>query len=96
AVGGFLAINRQKLKALPDDKLAELARSDELELAYLHLQSMHHLEAMAGSVPEQTETPATGPQEEAAADSSDGSTSAEEADAGPKQGEERARTAKNN
>ncbi len=91
-----MAINRQKLKALPDDKLAELARSDELELAYLHLQSMHHLEAMAGSVPEQTETPATGPQEEAAAAGPDGPASAGEDETDTKQSQERVRAAKNN
>jgi hypothetical protein len=39
---GFLAVNRDKLKALPPEKLAELARTDELELTYLHLQSMNN------------------------------------------------------
>lgn len=57
ALGGILAINRQKLKALADDKLLGLARSDELELAYLHLHSMRNLEDMAGSIQDQTEKP---------------------------------------
>jgi hypothetical protein len=39
---GFMAINRAKLKELPGDKLAELAKTDELELLYLHLQSMRN------------------------------------------------------
>lgn len=39
---GFSAVDRKKLKALPGDKLAELAKTDELELLYLHLQSMRN------------------------------------------------------
>ena len=42
SLGGFMAINREKLKELPGDKLAELAKTDELELIYLHLQSMRN------------------------------------------------------
>jgi len=43
ALTGFLAVNRDKLKALPADTLAELAKSDALELIYVHLQSMRNL-----------------------------------------------------
>ena len=43
---GFMAVNRDKLKALPADKLAELAKTDELELIYIHLQSMKNFSAM--------------------------------------------------
>jgi hypothetical protein len=46
SLGGFMAVNRAKLKALPGDKLAELARTDELELLYLHLQSMRNFEGV--------------------------------------------------
>jgi hypothetical protein len=42
ALGGFMAVNRQKLKALPGEKLAKLAQTDELELLYLHLHSMRN------------------------------------------------------
>lgn len=42
SLSGFMAINRAKLKAVPGDKLAELAKTDELELLYLHLQSMRN------------------------------------------------------
>lgn len=42
SLGGFMAVNRAKLKAVPADKLAELAQTDELELLYLHLQSMRN------------------------------------------------------
>lgn len=45
---GFMAVNRAKLKALPGDKLAELAKTDELELLYLHLQSMRNFQGLPG------------------------------------------------
>jgi hypothetical protein len=45
-LSGFQAVNREKLKALPGDTLAELAATDELELIYLHLQSMRNFEAL--------------------------------------------------
>ena len=37
---GFQAVSREKLNALDDDKLADLARSGALELIYVHLYSM--------------------------------------------------------
>jgi len=43
---GFMAVSREKLKALPAEKLAELAKTDELELLYLHLHSMRNFAAM--------------------------------------------------
>lgn len=46
ALTGFMAVSRDKLKALAADKLAELARSDALELLYLHLHSMRNFAAM--------------------------------------------------
>ena len=45
-LGGFMAISRERLKALPADQLAELAKTDELELVYLHLQSMKNLDTV--------------------------------------------------
>lgn len=42
SLGGFQAIDRQKLKALSGEQLAQLAATDELELIYLHLQSMRN------------------------------------------------------
>jgi hypothetical protein len=47
---GFMAIDRDKLKALPGDTLSELARTGELELIYVHLQSMRNISAMLGRV----------------------------------------------
>ena len=43
---GFFAVDRAKLKALSGDQLAELARTDELELIYTHLHSMRNFSAM--------------------------------------------------
>jgi hypothetical protein len=48
SLSGFMAVNRAKLKAVPADKLAELARTDELELLYLHLQSMRNFLGLPG------------------------------------------------
>lgn len=45
-LSGFQAVSRQKLKALPAEKLAELAATDELELLYLHLQSLNNFEQL--------------------------------------------------
>jgi len=45
---GFMAVNRDKAKALPAEKLAELAKTDELELLYLHLHSMRNFPSLAG------------------------------------------------
>ena len=46
-LAGFMAVNREKLKNLPEEKIAELFKTDELELVYLHLQSMTNFSAMA-------------------------------------------------
>jgi hypothetical protein len=46
ALTGFMAVNRGRLKTLSGEKLAELARSDELELVYAHLNSMRNFAAM--------------------------------------------------
>lgn len=43
---GFLAVNRDKLKAVAGDELAKLAQTDELELIYLHLHSMNNFNQM--------------------------------------------------
>jgi hypothetical protein len=46
SLGGFMAVSRDKLKALPGDTLADLAKTDELELIYLHLQSMRNFDGL--------------------------------------------------
>lgn len=71
SLGGFWAVNRAKVKALPGDTLAELARTDELELLYLHMQSMRNFDAlrvrMAGESEAEPEAPAEIPVAGAAA-----------------------------
>jgi hypothetical protein len=37
-----MAVDRKKLKALTGEQLAEMAKTDELELLYLHLYSMRN------------------------------------------------------
>ena len=46
SLGGFMAVSRDKLKALSGDKMNELAKTDELELLYLHLQSMRNFDGL--------------------------------------------------
>jgi hypothetical protein len=46
ALAGFMAVNRARLKTLPGETLAEMARNDELELLYAHLHSMRNFAAM--------------------------------------------------
>ena len=42
SLSGFMAVTREKLRALPPEALSELAKTDELELLYLHLHSMRN------------------------------------------------------
>ena len=91
-LSGFMAVNRAKLKALPDDKLTELVRSDELELAYLHLNSMRNLEAMGRNLQEKADSTEAGtPKDTAVADVSAESAGAitQKAKAGVKKKKER-------
>jgi hypothetical protein len=46
ALTGFQAVNRQRLKELSGDKLAQLAKTDELELVYLHLSSLRNFNGL--------------------------------------------------
>lgn len=43
---GFTAVSRERLKKLDGETLAQLAKTDELELIYLHLQSMRNFNLM--------------------------------------------------
>jgi len=45
-LAGFMAVNRERLKNLPEDQITALFKTDELELIYLHLQSMKNFNAM--------------------------------------------------
>lgn len=46
ALTGFMVVDRARLKTLSSEKLAELVKSDELELIYIHLQSMKNFTGM--------------------------------------------------
>ena len=50
ALTGFMAVSRERLKALDAGALAELAKTDQLELVYLHLQSLRNFSAMTERV----------------------------------------------
>lgn len=56
---GFKTINRDKLRNLEPETLAQMARTDELELCYLHLHSLNNLTPMtqklAAEVPDAAE-----------------------------------------
>jgi hypothetical protein len=45
-LSGFSVIDRARLKTLSAEALADLVKSDELELIYNHLNSMRHFSAM--------------------------------------------------
>jgi len=46
SLSGFFCVNRDKLKNLAAETLAELAKSDELELIYVHLLSLKNFETL--------------------------------------------------
>lgn len=46
ALGGFMAVDRNRLKTLASDKLVDLVKSDEMELIYAHLLSMRNFAGM--------------------------------------------------
>ena len=52
SLAGFLAISREKLKGLTGEQLADLTKTDELELIYLHLQSMRNLSKLSQRLPQ--------------------------------------------
>ncbi|AWI89181.1 multidrug transporter [Methylobacterium sp. DM1] len=46
-LSGFSVVNRDRLKALSPEQLAELMQADEMELMYLHLASLRNLTPIA-------------------------------------------------
>ncbi len=46
SLAGFQAVDRKRLKALPAETLQQMAANDELELIYLHLQSMRNFNGL--------------------------------------------------
>jgi len=58
SLAGFMGIERERLKALSGEQLAELAATDALELAYLQLHSLRNLTAVANRLtPQQAGAP---------------------------------------
>ena len=45
-LGGFMGVNRDKLKALKPAKLAELLKSDQMELVFAHLASLSNIKTL--------------------------------------------------
>lgn len=43
SLSGFMVVNRDKLKKIPAETLAQMAQTDELEMIYLHLNSMQNI-----------------------------------------------------
>lgn len=57
---GFSAVSRERLKTLAAEALADLVKSDELELIYTHLLSMRNFAAMRERVAAAPAAPAKG------------------------------------
>lgn len=55
---GFKTINRDKLRNLPGETLSQMAKTDELELCYLHLQSLNNLTPMTQRIATQKKSDA--------------------------------------
>lgn len=55
AMQGFLTVDRNKLEALPQEKLGELARIGYLELVYLHFQSLDNFDLLVERLGNKTE-----------------------------------------
>jgi len=51
SLSGFHVVNREKLRELPAEKLAELVKTDAAELIYLHLQSVANFEKLVARLP---------------------------------------------
>jgi hypothetical protein len=58
---GFMAVNREKLNALPGETLQQLAKSGELEVTYAHLMSINNLSLMLERVAKRGAPPAHTP-----------------------------------
>jgi len=50
-VGGFSIVDRDKLKAIPDEDLRTMLDTDELEMVFLHLHSLSNIQRIARALP---------------------------------------------
>ena len=64
---GFMAVNRNKLKALGRETLGEMAVSDELELVHLHLHSLQNFNRLLQRVGAESSAPPAAQGEEQSA-----------------------------
>ncbi len=46
SLGGFMGINREKLKALDSETLMDLVKTDQMELIYAHLVSLGNIDSL--------------------------------------------------
>lgn len=46
-LGGFMIVNRERLKAIPEDSMKAMFRNDELELCFMHLQSLRNIDKLS-------------------------------------------------
>lgn len=56
-LGGFLCVNREKLKKLSNEQLGELLNTDQLELIYTHLLSINNLDRLLKRLGAATKSP---------------------------------------
>ncbi len=66
-VEGFMAVSRDRLKALDGEQLADLMKTDTLELLYLHLHSLNNLNQMVERVAASTAPAEAAPTKKSAA-----------------------------
>ncbi|SNX73970.1 SapC protein [Cereibacter ovatus] len=50
-LSGFMTINRDRLKAIPEASLHEMFATDELELCFIHLHSLQNINRLGNRVP---------------------------------------------
>ena len=46
SLGGFMGVNREKLKALDADTMVNLVKTDQMELIYAHLTSLGNIDSL--------------------------------------------------
>lgn len=66
-LNGFTTINRDRLKAIPEEALKEMFATDELELCFVHLHSLQNITRLADKAPAAAAAPAPAAAEEAPA-----------------------------
>lgn len=57
-LGGFMVVNREKLMNLPAETLAEMVKTEELEMTYLHLNSLTNLHKLCEHLSDEEEAAA--------------------------------------